>query len=479
MDDIGNAWQAHALLMGRVGDAGQVPALFAAAGESIATVARAMGEASMPCALVRMGDGLAIVTRADIGDALALHGRSPHDAVGAIARTPVVSVGEDQSLLKALLLMERHGIRQLVVVDGAGQATGVLQQSRVLVRLSQHSAAIALRIGAATRLHDLTPAFAALQRLIAELHRSGTRIESLARLASDINVALFQRVFQLVMPEAVQRNACLVVMGSEGRGEQVLPTDQDNALVLRDGVEPEGLAAHCQAFSAALADIGYAPCPGRIMLSNPDWVMQETAFRNRLARWLAAADNDSVMNLAIFYDSAAVAGDADMLARLRCFFLDRLGNSDAFYARFASAIAAFAPPLRLFGRLRLERQGPHRGSVDLKKSGIFPVVHGIRSLALEKRLDVTGTHERAATLMEIGSLDRRSGRELLEAFSFLSDLRTACGLAAIASGREADSFADPAALTGLDRDRLRRSLRVVHRFRELVGHHFRLDLLGL
>ena len=100
-------------------------------------------------------------------------------------------------------------------------------------------------------------------------------------------------------------------MGSEGRGEQLFKTDQDNGLVLRDGyVAPDNLADLCAQFSQALASFGYPPCPGNIMVSNPDWRHKAADFARMAREWLILPDGDSLMKLAIFMDAHAVCGDA-------------------------------------------------------------------------------------------------------------------------------------------------------------------------
>jgi len=475
----GNAWEAQSLLLGRVRDVGLREARLLPQETSIREAARLMAERGLDCVLVEGAEGPGIVTGTDMRNALALEGLTPDAHLGGIARRPVVTVGEGELLVQALVLMDRHGKRRLAVTAGAGSLAGVLEQTDLLHFLADHSQAIATRIRQAERPEDLKPAFAALLRLIGTLHRNGVRTENIGQLASELNAAIFLRVFDLVMPPEVRDNACLVVMGSEGRREQILPTDQDNTLVVRDGFQRADLPALCQGFSSALMELGYPPCPGKIMVSNPEWAMSETAFRERVRHWIMSEHTDSVMNLAIFFDGHAVAGDAGLLAGVRAHLLERLGDRDSYFARFAAPMNMFPPPLRLFSRFRLERDGAHAGMLDLKKGGIFPLVHGIRSLALEKRLPETGTLPRIRRLQELGALDRRFVRELAEAFEFLSSLRARNGLAALAEGREADNYARPADLTSLDQDMLRDSFRVVLRLRDLIRHHFRLDVLGL
>ena len=137
-------------------------------------------------------------------------------------------------------------------------------------------------------------------------------------LVSELNRQVFSRLWELVAPQALRENSCLIVMGSEGRGEQIIRTDQDNGLLLRDGFAADGVEAVTEAFSAALAEFGYPPCPGGIMLSRPLW-RQSTAgaFRDTMRDWIHGSDPEGLINLAIFLDATAVAGDATLLEKTR------------------------------------------------------------------------------------------------------------------------------------------------------------------
>ena len=133
------------------------------------------------------------------------------------------------------------------------------------------AAALAAQIDAAQTLAELQPAARQIDTLIVESRAAGVPIERIAATVSGLNARLFARAWSLLAPPEWVANTCLVVMGSEGRGEQLLKTDQDNALLLRDGFEPAGIDVIAERFIAALIDFGYPRCPGNIMLSNPLW----------------------------------------------------------------------------------------------------------------------------------------------------------------------------------------------------------------
>jgi CBS domain-containing protein len=297
-----------------------------------------------------------------------------------------------------------------------------------------------------------------------------------------LNAQLFERAWQLVAPPDLVANSCLFVMGSEGRGEQLLKTDQDNALVLRDGYRPPAdLDAICQRFSDALARFGYPPCPGRIMLSNPEWRHPVADFRQRARRWLLMPTADSLMALAIFLDAHAVCGDATLLDPVRAAVWDLVDDNDALLARFAAVVNAFdgaadAAQPGWWTRLLhpLQSGAPAEATLDLKKAGVFVLVHGVRALALAARVQATGTAERVAALVAAERLPAVMGQELVDALHVFMRLKLDAGLAAQAAGRAGDGV-DMARLGTLDRDLLRDALAVVKRFKGLLHQRFHLD----
>jgi CBS domain-containing protein len=292
-----------------------------------------------------------------------------------------------------------------------------------------------------------------------------------------LNAKLFERTWQLIAPPGLLAESCLFVMGSEGRGEQLLKTDQDNGLILRDDAtsSEEDIAQACQRFSAALRDFGYPDCPGGIMVSNPDWRRSVSAFTSITRNWLLRPDPNGLMSLAIFIDAHAVAGDASLLAEVRA-EVDRLtGSDDALLARFAAAIDLFpAESGGWWNRLLLIGE-QDKETLDLKKAGIFPIVHGVRSLALAEHVAATGTQARMAALVAAGRLPADLGTDLTDSLHFLMCLKLKAGLAERDAGGQVTGAVRSAALSSLERDLLKDAMAVVKRFKTIVRHHFHLD----
>jgi CBS domain-containing protein len=371
--------------------------------------------------------------------------------------------------------MIRHKVQRVVVAEGE-RIVGFLEQVDLLSFLSNHSYLITRRIIEAEDLAALADAAAQITRQIGLLHRGGTKVSLIARLVQELNAKLFERAWQLIAPSDLVANSCLFVMGSEGRGEQLLKTDQDNGLVLHDGYTcSHDLDAICRRFSEALASFGYPECPGRIMVSNPQWRQVASAFGQNVRRWLLTPDAESLMALAIFLDARAVCGDARLLEQVRAEVFRLTTDNDALLARFAAAIDAFDSQSGWWNRMFAVDSG--REPLDLKKAGIFPLVHGIRSLALEMRLTQTGTVERIEALVALGKLPPDIAPELVDSLHFFMRLKLDAGLDALELGRSNGRMIDVGALSSLDRDLLKDTLGVVKRFKAKLRQPYRLDML--
>jgi len=396
--------------------------------------------------------------------------------VRELANFKLVTIRPSTPLFDALALMIRHRIHRLVVAEGE-QIIGFLQQLDLLSYLSNHSYLITLQILEATDIATLKTAAEQITRLIGVLEHSGTKVGMIAKLVQELNATLFERAWRLVAPDDLVANSCLFVMGSEGRGEQLLKTDQDNGLILRNGYEClHDLGAICDRFSAALAEFGYPPCPGNIMVSNPAWRHSEDDFARTVRDWLFAPTADNLMSLAIFLDAHSVAGDASLLSGVReqiwRFATDNAGT----LGRFAGAIDAFSSSSGWWNRI-LHLGDGGKEQLDLKKAGIFPLVHGVRSLAFERRIAATSTADRIEALLAGGHLPADLGTDLVESLHFFMGLKLRTGLQALEQGRPAGSGIALDKLGSLDRDLLKDTLAVVKRFKAYLHQHFHLDVI--
>lgn len=459
-------------LTARVSEASLHPPVHVPPETTLHEAARRMDEEDQRALLIEEKGRTGIVTGVDLTRAAVRDRRPLETPVRAVAHFDLVAVDEDSFLFEAALLMARRRVRHLVVRRG-GAIAGVLDAANVLSSLANQAAPIGAMIDRAQGIPELAEAGERITRLIRQLHASGTKTAFLAHLSTELHRRMTEKVFHLLAPPDLAGRACLIVMGSEGRGEYLLQTDQDNGLILEDGYAPEGLEGFTHGLTDALVAVGFPPCPGNIMASNPKWAKPLSAWRESVRDWVLRPDEQSLMDVAIFYDAAPVAGRADLVERAKPFLFELLADNQAFHARFASAILMFEGSTGFLGGLFARGEDQR---LDIKKAGIFPLVHGIRALALERRLSETGTVPRIRRLAEHGLFDRAHAQQLEDAFTFLLGLRLATRLERMRLHQTPDNLVDPDAITKLERDLLKDSLQIVRRFKDLVKHHFRLGM---
>ena len=464
------------LMMVRVKDAYIRKPFFVDGGLDLVSVCRLLAAQGQSNALVRDlhhgTERIGMFTTTDLRDAL-LRPVPPQElAVREVAQFALVSIQADAELSDALLAMIRHRVHRVLVRQG-DDILGVLSQLDLMSFVSNHSHLIALQVEQAACVAELRVAALQMDGLIALLHSGGARIELISSLVSELNQQIFARLWSFVAPAELVANSCLIVMGSEGRGEQILKTDQDNALLLRDGFECGELQQSVQRFSQALTEFGYPPCPGNIMVSNPVWCQPLTGFKDTILQWLYGADGDGPMNLAIFMDARAVAGDASLLLQARDYAHHIMAGSDAFFARFAAAIDQFSEPGGWWVRLATLR-GREEQVFDLKKLGTFPIVHGVRSLALEHRLDEVGTAARLQVLVSRRHIPSDLARDLIDALHFLMDVKLKSNLQQKQLAQPLDNLSHLSSLGTLDRDLLKDSLAIIKRFRQHLQLRYKL-----
>ncbi|MEO8279964.1 MAG: putative nucleotidyltransferase substrate binding domain-containing protein [Ideonella sp.] len=468
--------EVQTLTQSRVSEAFLRPAHVVDGASDIVSVAKVMHAQHSSSVLVRDGERLGIFTNTGLQRAI-VDGRSLATLpVRELATFSLVTIAPDSALFDALALMIQHQVHRLVVVADKG-IVGLLEQLDLLSFLSNHSYLITVQIVRAQDLDTLRAAAAQITRLIALLYRGGTRVGQAARLVQALNGKLFERTWQLVASAQLQADSCLFVMGSEGRGEQLLKTDQDNGLIVRDGAATSAaeIEQACARFSAALRDYGYPDCPGGIMISNPMWRRSASDFAATVRRWLLWPDAEGLMALAIFIDAHAVAGDRTLLAQVRAEIDGLVRADDALLGRFAAAVDAFPDEsagwwnrLLLIGELG-------KPMLDLKKAGIFPIVHGVRSLALRDHIQATSTVARLDALVAAGRLSAELATDLADSLHFMMALKLKAGLAEIDISRPVTGGVAAERLSSLERDLLKDAFAVVKRFKLLVRHQFNLQ----
>ena len=465
-------WQN--LFTAKISDVGIRPPEFITADQTVADAARLMKELHRRSIFVRDGKKIGIFTTGDFRDIVG-EGLPGHTPVGQRAQFSMHSCDRSEHLFDALLLMTRKNLQRIVVTEH-GAPIGVLAQVDLLSYLSNHSLSIAQQLQTATTVDELARATHDMETLITTLSAQGMKMPQLARLIQVLNTQLMARLWQMVASPEVFAGTALLVMGSEGRGEQILKTDQDNALILAEGLNEQEVEQAAAQFTEKMIQLGYPSCPGKIMVNQPLWRHTVQDWGRTLQNWASQSQGDALMNLAIFLDAETVTGPTSWLAACRDAMRAGLTDDTTWLSRMALPVQQQFQDKKMEGGFWwqiLNREKNVR--LDIKKAGVFPIVHGVRILALEADVGVNNTFERIEALVSKHLLERSLADDLSESLAFLMRLRLEGGLESLREKKAASNEVDTASLSTLDKDLLKDALLVVKQFKQLISQRYRLD----
>ncbi|MDD2382814.1 MAG: putative nucleotidyltransferase substrate binding domain-containing protein [Sulfurospirillaceae bacterium] len=392
--------------------------------------------------------------------------------IGPIALHPMITIEAEDYLFNALLSFTKYSIKRIVVMRER-KIIGILEQLDLLSYFANHTYLVAVQIRKAESIEDLKQASCDLINIVKKLQAKGTKVDYIAKLISEINEKIYEKLYTMIMPKELAIKACLVVMGSEGRKEQLLKTDQDNALIIADDMNESLYFPYMQTYTQTLIDFGFPRCEGDVMVSNPYWCKHAKAYISEIKRWFDIPSMEDYLRLAIFFDAICVAGDASMLANLKTYVYERVQIGSPFMANFAKAAVLFETPIGLFTNLIA-----NDNKIDVKKGGIFPIVHGVRSLALENAIPETDTVTRIKKLAKISIFDDNFADTLIEALDTLLNLRLKERFKKGDNVLVYDNFITISTLNQLELELLKDSFKIVNKFKKFLTHHFKLGMVS-
>jgi CBS domain-containing protein len=420
---------------------------------------------------------LYIVTDSDFRQKVILNRMDYDDIVGKIASKGIISIHENDFLFNAQLLMAKHGLKRVGVLNDDQEVIGILDQISLSSFFATHTFSVSNKIEKAQSIEELKVASQSFIKIIKSLNAKGVKIDFISKLINQLNQKVMNKLFLLTAPQELYEKSALVVMGSEGRGEQVLKTDQDNALIIQDdcALSDEEILNYTKTYTQHLIEFGFPPCPGNIMVSNPYWCRRQKAFKEELFTWITRKTGDDFMNLAIFYDAVCASGNKELLNELKTYIFKTGASTQSFFMHFAKIITSFHVPLGFFDGFVFEDNKEHSHEIDIKKGGIFILVQGIRSLSLEHKILKTNTIRRIKELNEAHVLEDEFAQELIEAFNFLCTIKLKSNLAKLDAKIPIDNFINPNDLNTMEKDLLKDSFKIVNKLKKKLESHYKLN----
>ena len=419
-----------------------------------------------------------IFTQTDVLNRVALAGQPLDRPVSEVMTRNPATLPAASALSDAAQLMARRGFRHVLVVDGAA-LLGVISERDLfgLQRLSMQG--LRKDIAHAETVDALAFAAREVRELGTAMLAQGVAAEQLTQFVSALNDAVTERAVELALRNhpVADTGFCWMGLGSEGRNEQTLATDQDNAIIFpdREGEDREATRKRLLAFAdevnRSLDACGFPLCKGNIMARNPDWCLSLAQWFHRFDDWIRNSDPEALLNASIFFDFRALHGDATLVDRLREFLLENVKDRPVFLRQMAANAAQTRPPLGLFGDI----VGGEGGTIDLKRQASRVFVDCARILALSAGVGAVSTTDR---LRATGPKIRMSDDDVsaaIDAFQFVQMLRLrAQDNLDRGSGTSEPNRIDPDALNSLDRRILREALRQARKLQNRVALDYQL-----
>jgi len=435
------------------------------------------------------GHPLGILTDTDFRVRVMLRARSLDEPVAEFMSSPPHTISPDAYAFEALLNMSHHGVHHLVVVQD-DRVVGVLSDRDLQAITGGSPVGVVRAIDKVASVDELVRLHPSIDRVVELLLRMGGSAREMLALVTEFNDRVTTKLISLTEEDMEHGGEGRppvpygwMALGSEGRREQTLRTDQDNALIFANVPEAslERVKGWFLGFSERVVEglvrCGFPRCTGGVMASNPDWCLSEEGWHQTFVRWVQDPKPVTLRLASIFFDFREIYAEADYLDTLRL-RLKQAMEENRLFLRYMAANALYnRPPLGFLRQFVVEKGGEHAHKLNLKLSGLTPIVDGARVMALELGIDTTNTLERLAAIETQGLLKKELAADLVEAFSFITLLRISRHLEARAEGRTPDNFVDPESLNNFQRKMLRESFKVVSELQSLLEQRYQTRLI--
>ncbi|MEE2730569.1 MAG: putative nucleotidyltransferase substrate binding domain-containing protein [Pseudomonadota bacterium] len=384
------------------------------------------------------------------------------------------------SLFDAILLMTQQGIHHLPVLQDGG-VFGIITSSDLMLARKDDPVYLVQHLSRQTTTDGMRAIIETLPNLLVEVIKGGMRAHQISRVLTAISDTVTSRLIELAIEDLGPPPVpfCWLGFGSQARGEQLIGADQDNGLLLDDSATEQDhtwFVQLAQRVCDGLNACGYPYCNGKVMATTDEWRQPLQGWKATVDQWTRTPTPDAVMRVSIFFDLRAVFGDPSLCQRLQQHMLLRTQKDTIFLAALAANVLEQTPPLGIFRRFVVERNGEHRDEFDIKKRGVMPIVDLVRIHALAHGVAAVNTRERIQQLKQNKVFTIADGRNLLDAYDTIQQLRVENQSRQIAAGHPASNYLNPKDLPELERKHLKDAFTIVHDSQEALRNRYRQGL---
>lgn len=422
-----------------------------------------------------------IITDKDLRNKI-VTGEYPVTATASeIMTAPVITYPKKMTITQAQMAMMKSDISHLCITkDGTinSKAVGMLSKHDVMVSLGNNPAVLIKAIKRAKKTKHLKPIRAQIMQLLQGYIDQNIPIMLTSKIITELNDACIKQVIAIALdkmqtPPPVK--FAWLAMGSQGRSEQLLQTDQDNALVYED--VPEELEAETKKYFLGLAsevnkglfDIGYEYCPAEMMASNPKWCLSLGEWKKMIYHWITNTGKNEVLLSFIFFDYSLSFGDSELANNLSEFIFENVKANPVFYVHLVSGALQSPSPTGFFRQFLLEQDGANKDFFNIKNRALMPLADAARVLILSHSVkSISNTVERFEKLAELEPDNSELYLACAYAFKVLLKFRTKQGLEHNDSGQ----YIALESLSKAEKIKLKSTFKTIKELQEIISIRF-------
>ncbi|WP_276497234.1 DUF294 nucleotidyltransferase-like domain-containing protein [Pontibacter litorisediminis] len=449
--------------------------------------ARLMADKKVSCLFVQEAQGQIIgyLTDISIRDNVVARQVSVQEPVQGVMDNPIVRISTQAYVYEAILMMFRTKTRYLLIEE-EGQYLGFISRNKLLSEQAQSPFVFIQSVKLAQSVEELRRKWEKVPEIVYQLLDRGVKPEIVNQVITTVSDTIATKVIEGVIEEMGTPPAkfAFMVLGSEGRKEQTLSTDQDNAIIYEDKAneQRELVRAYFLKFAEQVSErldtIGFSFCKGGFMAKNSKWTHSLSHWKRNYSSWMQEPEPETVMKFSTFFDCRFIYGEATIIDELREYLDQELQKPlGRFLYHMAKNALQYEPPLTFFKNIKTFTKGSQE-VFDIKKT-MTPIVDLVRVYALKNRIFKTNTGERLEALRDQGEFTDTDFQELMHAYYYLMSLRLRKQAVQIIQDRaEPDNLIDIRSLTRIEQVTLKEIFKTIANFQASIKLKFTNSLVG-
>ncbi|WP_194973351.1 DUF294 nucleotidyltransferase-like domain-containing protein [Aquiflexum lacus] len=463
------------------------------AGETVAMAARSMSEKGVGSIVVvnQKKHPVGIITDKDLRNRLVAKGRSYDTLVDDLMTSPVMTKSKEADFSSLYLTMIKNRLHHLIFTeDGSPDSpvTGILSDHDILLSQGNSPAVLINALMNTWEVKEMAKIRDRAERLLKYYLENELAMDFVANIISEINDIIIQRAVQIAKnkhdvayPDESKVKFCFLSLGSEGREEQLLRTDLDNAIVFEDvkasklGKTKEYMLLIGQEVIEILLSCGFQSCPADMMANNPKWCQPLSEWKKYFSDWILSPNQEALMHAAIFFDFRPIFGSKSLADDMTSHIYQEIAGKTIFLNFLAKNALLNPPPLGFFRNFIMEKSGEHRDKFDIKLRAMMPLADIARLLVLSHKIvGINNTFKRFEKLSELEPNYKDLFLEAGKAYEILMRMRAIEGLRSSNSGR----YISPESLGKLQRQMLKNTFAPIDELQKILRVRFQLDYFG-